>query len=149
MVGDEGTLADEQSLTEIPKINERFSTALLLVLLELNSGGDPEPLLKLGQKSFWVTGYSYTVFNWLRFYLSKIQRTSTNNNRLCESGGTVRSARCKDDSPRASNTHTIETTMPPGLHGSLAHFKSHSDYRDFENSSMRSRPVLITSKLVA
>lgn len=85
--GDEGTVPDEQSLTEIPKINERFSTALLLVLLELNSGRDPEPLLKLGQKSFWVTGYSYTFFNWLRFYLSNIQRTSTNNNRLGESGG--------------------------------------------------------------
>jgi len=39
-----------------------------------------------------------------------------------ESGGTVRLARFKFYAPRVYNTHTVETTMPPGLHGNLTHF---------------------------
>jgi len=34
----------------------------------------------------------------------------------------VRLARFKFDSPSAPNTHTVETTMPPGLHSNLTRF---------------------------
>jgi len=42
--------------------------------------------------------------------------------KVSESGETVRLARLKLDSPSSANTHTVETTMPPGLHGNLTHF---------------------------
>jgi len=39
-----------------------------------------------------------------------------------ESGGTVRLACFKFGAARVYNTHTVETTMPRGLHGNLTHF---------------------------
>ena len=41
----------------------------------------------------------------------------------------MRLARFKFDSPSAPNTHTVETTMPPGLHSNLTRFESHPDHR--------------------
>jgi len=47
----------------------------------------------------------------------------------------VRLARFKFDSPSAANTHTVETTMPPGLHGNLTQISSQPSRAGRDTSS--------------